>query len=93
MGILVIAVLLIIFIPRFIYDRQPADFTIDHTRLIILNKSGKELWSYDTKLENLENEKFYKDRFEKKNPALEGSQIRLPNLMFEDSAVQLEVEQ
>ena len=84
MGILVIVVLLIIFIPRFIYDRQPADFTIDHSRLIILNKSGKELWSYDTKLENLENEKFYKDRFQKKNPALERSQIRLPNLMFED---------
>ena len=84
MGILGIAVLLLIFIPRLVYDRQPGDFRIDHSRLVILNKSGKELWTFDTKLKNLENEIFYKNHFQKKNPPLEGSQIRLPNLMFED---------
>jgi hypothetical protein len=66
MGTLLIGVLLLIFIPRFFYDRQPADFRIDHSRLIILNKSGKELWTYDTKLENLMDEKLYRDRFQVK---------------------------
>jgi len=84
MGILVITVPLLIFTPRFFYDRQPANFRIDHSRLTILNKSGKELWSYDTKLDNLENENFYKNHFQNKKTPQEESQPRLPNLMFED---------
>jgi hypothetical protein len=78
MAILAIAVLLFIFIPRFFYDRQPADFKIDHSRLIILNKSGKELWPFDTKLENLENENFYKNRFQKKILRSRGARLDCP---------------
>ncbi|MCX6561243.1 MAG: hypothetical protein NTZ26_12115 [Candidatus Aminicenantes bacterium] len=46
-------------------DRTPADFRIDGSRLIITDKAGHELWTHDTKMENLWEEKFYRERFQK----------------------------
>jgi hypothetical protein len=46
-------------------DRIPAGFRIDGPRLIITNKAGRELWDYDTKLENLQNEALYRLYFQK----------------------------
>jgi hypothetical protein len=46
-------------------DRRPADFRIDGANLIINNKAGHELWRFDTGLENLQDEKYYRIRFQK----------------------------
>jgi hypothetical protein len=45
---------------------QPADFRIIGSKLIVLNESGKELWTYNTGLSNLEPEKVYRGRFQTK---------------------------
>jgi hypothetical protein len=46
-------------------DRTPFDFRIEGSRLVITAPSGRTLWSFETKLENLQNEAYYRDRFQK----------------------------
>jgi hypothetical protein len=46
-------------------DRKPADFRIDGSVLIITDKAGHEVWRHDTGLENLQDEKYYRVRFQK----------------------------
>lgn len=79
-AIVVLLVILFILLP---YDSQPADFKIEDSNLIILNKKGKELWQFDTGFENLADEKEYRNRFQYKrtyNPSLEF----LPLLVIKD---------
>ena len=48
------------------FDRNPADFRIEGPKLIILNKHGRELWVFDTKLPHLNDEAFYRIAFPEK---------------------------
>ncbi|MGD2085483.1 MAG: hypothetical protein PVH61_04785 [Candidatus Aminicenantes bacterium] len=43
---------------------QPADFRIVNSKLIVLDEKGNELWRYDTGIENLANEKLYRDHYQ-----------------------------
>jgi len=82
----IIAVILIILFIVLPYDSQPVDFKIENSNLIILNKKGKELWRYDTEIENLVDEKSYREHFQFKrmpesNPSLDKY---LPQLIIKD---------
>ncbi|MBN2198257.1 MAG: hypothetical protein JW747_00235 [Candidatus Aminicenantes bacterium] len=48
-----------------LFDRSdgPADFKIRGSTLVILDKGGRELWSYDTGVKKLRGEDFYRRRF------------------------------
>src|SRR5665647_564388 len=46
---------------------QPADFTIDGSFLVILDKQKHELWRFDTKLEDLMPESFFRREFQSLN--------------------------
>ena len=45
-------------------DRQPADFRIEGSRLIILNKAKEVLWSHDTGLETFVSDAEYRERYQ-----------------------------
>jgi len=63
---------------------SPADFRIEESELIILNAKGKELWRYNTGIENLVDEKTYRDHFQFKS-LMDSSIIRnLPHLIIKD---------
>jgi hypothetical protein len=47
----------------------PADFRIKGSTLVILDQKGRELWGFDTKLENLLPETQYRERFQLKKPS------------------------
>jgi len=47
--------------------RQPADFTIDGSFLVILDKQKQELWRWDTGMEDLLSEDFYRRNFQIKH--------------------------
>jgi hypothetical protein len=63
-GGIVLLLLLAFLGPRIVRSSQPDNFKIDGSQLIILDRSGRELWRYDTGLENLSNESYYRDRFQ-----------------------------
>lgn len=44
--------------------RKPADFSIDGSTLIVLDKEKRELWRKDTKMEDLQTEDFYRRNFQ-----------------------------
>jgi hypothetical protein len=44
--------------------RQPADFRIEGSVLIVLNKAKHELWRFDTKLDDLLPESYYRKKFQ-----------------------------
>lgn len=44
--------------------RQPADFTIDGSFLVVLDKQKHELWRFDTKIEGLMPESFFRGEFQ-----------------------------
>jgi hypothetical protein len=48
----------------------PADFHIRGSELVIVNAKGNELWSFDTHLEGLENEDFYRGHFQEKRQGI-----------------------
>jgi len=56
----------ILLAPQILVDRQPADFKIDHSRLVVVNKKGRPLWTFETGLKNLLPEQEFRDRFFKK---------------------------
>lgn len=64
-GLVILGGTLALILARPFADKTPFDFRIDGALLIITDKSGHALWSYDTKLENLQNEAYYRDRFQK----------------------------
>jgi len=62
---------------------QPADFKIKGSTLIILDEKGKELWDFDTELENLCPEKEYRERLQFRRPTGSG-RPSLPQLVIRD---------
>ena len=54
----------IFLIPWRVVLRQPADFAVDWSTLIILDKEKRELWRKDTKMEDLQTEDFYRRNFQ-----------------------------
>jgi len=82
-----------VFVAAVIYlDRpspgEPADFGIKGSRLIVLDKNGKKLWDYDTKLDMLAPEEKYRQQFQvrrlttESNPVFPLSTINPPLLPF-----------
>jgi hypothetical protein len=65
-------------------DRQPIDFKIQGSELIILNKTGEELWRYNTGIENLVEENAYRDQFQFKRIDYENREHDLPQLVIKD---------
>jgi len=61
--------------------RQPADFAIDGSSLVILDKQKQELWRRDTGMEDLQPEDFYRRFFQVKNT---GESNILPTLIITD---------
>ena len=62
---------------------HPADFRITGSRLVVLNENGKKLWQFDTGLENLIEEKTYRQHFQVKRKD-EADNYLHPYLMFRD---------
>jgi hypothetical protein len=62
---------------------QPADFRIEKSDFVVLDKKGKELWRYPTGKENLLEEKFYKRRFQIRS-LLESGYMYLPLVIIMD---------
>lgn len=74
--------LILIFYP---HKYIPADFKIENSTLIILDKDGNELWQYETGIENLVSEKEYKEHFQYKRPnADKSSRVNMPQLIIKD---------
>lgn len=44
--------------------RQPADFRIEGSSLVVLDRENRELWRQDMKVEDLESEAFYRANFQ-----------------------------
>lgn len=64
--------LIYFFFIRDVLIRQPSDFKIVKSTLIMLDASGKELWRYDTGIENLQSDSYYRKHFQfKKDPIIE----------------------
>jgi hypothetical protein len=47
-------------------DRVPADFRIDGSKLIILNKAKQDLWAFDTQIKDLPSEADYRKTFQRR---------------------------
>jgi hypothetical protein len=62
---------------------QPADFRIQGSRLLIIDEKGKELWDFDTGLQNLWPESRYRNFFQIKRLNESGAQL-LPLLVIRD---------
>jgi hypothetical protein len=63
----------------------PSDFRIQNSNLVILNEDDKELWRYDTGIENLVSEEEYRKHFQVKRYISKGTdRINLPQLMIKD---------
>ncbi len=60
---------------------QPADFAIEGSSLVILDKAKQELWRFDTGMEDLKDEAFYREHFQFKN---QGESNVLPLIMIKD---------
>lgn len=60
----------------------PADFSIRGSELVVLDKSGKELWYYDTGAEGLQSEEFYRKLFQHKRR--KDNMLWLPILVIQD---------
>jgi hypothetical protein len=70
-------------ITAFTYSRIPYDFRIERSRLIILNQDGRELWRYDTGLENLSADSSYRESWQYKR-RIEGDKVEFPLLIIKD---------
>lgn len=64
-------------------DRNPYDFRIERSRLIAQNQDGRELWRYDTHIENLLGDQSYKENSQYKRRTEEGF-ISFPKIAIKD---------
>ncbi len=71
----------IFLIPWRVVRRQPADFSVKGSVLIVRDESGRELWRRDTKMEDLQLEDFYRRNFQVMDH--DGGNI-LPALVIKD---------
>ena len=85
-AVLIPAVAAVFLVFSFRRDVNPFDFRIHGKSLIILNKSGRELWSYDTKLAHFQDERFYRFSFSGKayQSFKTGDIPRSPSLLIRD---------
>lgn len=65
------------------YNHVPFDFRIDRSQLVILNQEGRELWRYDTGLENLAKTRLYREHWQYKR-RLENDMVDFPLLIIKD---------
>jgi len=57
-------VLIFIFLIRPQMPKNPHDFRIEGSELVVLNKNRKEIWRYDTDIRGLQDEAFYWNHFQ-----------------------------
>jgi hypothetical protein len=65
--LILLAVVLIwsyVFVAKILMRGRPADFHIDGSTLVVVDKQGRELWRHDTGLEDLEPEAYYRAHFQ-----------------------------
>ncbi len=66
-------------------DRVPADFRIIRSSLIVVNERGRELWRFDTGVENLAGESFYRRyAFTKRPSSVDPFGFDMPDIKFKD---------
>jgi hypothetical protein len=64
--------------------KEPHDFRIEGSELVILTKNQKELWRFDTQIRGLQNEAYYRDHFQFKKSDGEKRRMNLPLIMIKD---------
>jgi hypothetical protein len=64
-------------------DRNPFGFRIERTLLVVLNQAGRELWRYDTRIENLIEDRSYREDAQYKR-RVEGGFISFPKIVIKD---------
>jgi hypothetical protein len=74
----------VLFIPKLLGSRPPSDFHIRGSVLSVLDDKGRELWKYDTGLENLETEAIYRQYFQFRRINPENWAAVLPHLVIKD---------
>jgi hypothetical protein len=79
-----VGVILLLILPKISGPTEPADFRIKGTALVILNEQGKELWRYETGLENLSDENHYRRSFQFRQAKDSIGGHQLPNLILKD---------
>jgi len=86
LGFLITAVLLsLFFIPKIFIDRIPSDFHIENSTLYALNAEGKELWKFETGVENLSGDEYYKKYFQyRRTEEIEFRKSLLPHIIIKD---------
>ena len=82
LAFLVILAVRFFLLPRMTSNPQPADFRIEKAHLLVLNEKGKEMWRFDSGVENLMGEREYRDHFQFKRKFLD--RRLLPHLIIKD---------
>jgi excisionase family DNA binding protein len=83
-GTALVAIVAYLLYSSFLKIRQPADFQIKGSVLHILDEKGKDLFRYDTHLDNLTEESEYKTHFQYKRKGRERWEGILPYLAIKD---------
>jgi hypothetical protein len=63
---LVLAFLLYFSYINIFHKGEPADFKIEKSDFVVLSEKGRELWRYKTGIYNLQDDKFYREKFQLK---------------------------
>ncbi len=69
-------------INRLSLDRDPADFRIEGSTLIVLNQDGRRLWEYETGIENLASDSSYRVCWQYKQALAHG--VEFPLIIIKD---------
>jgi len=79
-----LGVVVIVWIGIHIFSAKsdPADFSIQNSELVILDDAGKELWHFDTGIENLVAEEAYREHFQYRK--VNNGEVNLPHLIIGD---------
>lgn len=64
--------------------KEPHDFRIEGSELVMLNENQKELWRFDTQIRDLQDDTFYRNHFQFKKTDGERRQMNLPLIMIKD---------
>ncbi|OGD20200.1 MAG: hypothetical protein A2W03_13350 [Candidatus Aminicenantes bacterium RBG_16_63_16] len=78
------ALLFLYFLRPFARHSDPHDFRIDGSELVVLAKNGRELWRFDTHIENLIDDKAYHSRFQRKKESTLSLGVNLPWVIIKD---------
>jgi len=68
---------------KLLSPQEPADFRIDKNALVILNEKGRELWRFETGVENLLGNQAYHEHFQVKR-ILPSEIVTHPHLIIKD---------